>query len=108
MDAERMSTSLLARPCSGPGEKGDHLNNNKNLNLEVIRISTWKLPVVRDGELDDGRRSLDSGVICTLMEMGWGRASPLALSAAGCSDRKKGSPPGDGGVKAFYRHLLGQ
>ena len=47
-------------------------------------------------------------VMCTLMEMGLGRASPLALSAAGCSDRKKGSPPGDGGVKAFYRHLLGQ
>jgi len=40
------------------------------------------------------------GVICTLMEMGWGRASPLALSAAGCSDRKKREPPrgrrGDG------------
>jgi len=50
MDAERMSTSLLARPCSGPGEKGDHLNNNKNLTLEVAGI--------RDSELDDGRRSL--------------------------------------------------
>ena len=56
---------------------------------------------------DDGRRArlppwllrlaLVHGVICTLMEMGWGRASPLALSAAGCSDRKKGSPQGTEG-----------
>ena len=51
--------------------------------------------------MDDERACLPSlevhGVICTLMEMGWGRASPLALSAAGCSDRKKGSPQGTEG-----------
>jgi len=28
-------TSLLAAPCSGPGENRDHLNNNKNLTKEV-------------------------------------------------------------------------
>ena len=28
-------TSLLAAPCSGPGENRDHLNNNKNITKEV-------------------------------------------------------------------------
>ena len=53
--------------------------------------------------MDDERACLPGesevhDVICTLMEMGWGRASPLALSAAGCSDRKKkGAPQGTEG-----------
>ena len=62
MDAERIRISLLAAPCSGPGER-DHLNNNKNLTLEVVRWSeTASLMAAADpgltrahGELDDGR-----------------------------------------------------